>query len=246
MQDAYTISRAAIRIRRRARGGINYIRNSVKVTDRRLSRHDALLPDRHEGSDRADHRRSLSRRCSGRSTEMPEDMRTRLRYPEGIFALQAAMFATYHMTNPAVVLQQGGPVGDADDRAAAAASRAPMQPYYTIMRLPGETGAEFIQMLPFTPRQQGQPGVLDGRAQRRRELRAAGGVPVPEAEGDVRAAPDRRAHQPGSGDRAADHAVEPAGLGSDPGHAAGHPDRGVARSTSGRSTCARPAAGFPS
>ena len=27
----------------------------------------------------------------------------------------------------------------------------PMQPYYTIMRLPGETEAEFIQMLPFTP-----------------------------------------------------------------------------------------------
>jgi uncharacterized protein len=27
-----------------------------------------------------------------------------------------------------------------------------MQPYYTIMRLPGEADAEFIQMLPFTPR----------------------------------------------------------------------------------------------
>ncbi len=27
-----------------------------------------------------------------------------------------------------------------------------MQPYYTIMRLPGEQRAEFIQMLPFTPR----------------------------------------------------------------------------------------------
>src|SRR5688500_10008532 len=28
----------------------------------------------------------------------------------------------------------------------------PMQPYYTIMRLPGEAEPEFIQMLPFTPR----------------------------------------------------------------------------------------------
>ena len=27
-----------------------------------------------------------------------------------------------------------------------------MHPYYTIMKLPGETGAEYIQMLPFTPR----------------------------------------------------------------------------------------------
>jgi len=31
-------------------------------------------------------------------------------------------------------------------------AQAAMQPYYTIMRLPGETDAEFIQMLPFTPR----------------------------------------------------------------------------------------------
>ena len=30
--------------------------------------------------------------------------------------------------------------------------RRPMQPYYTIMRLPGESEPEFIQMLPFTPR----------------------------------------------------------------------------------------------
>jgi uncharacterized membrane protein (UPF0182 family) len=29
---------------------------------------------------------------------------------------------------------------------------ARMEPYYTIMKLPGETRAEFIQMLPFTPR----------------------------------------------------------------------------------------------
>jgi uncharacterized membrane protein (UPF0182 family) len=31
-------------------------------------------------------------------------------------------------------------------------AQAAMQPYYTIMRLPGEKEAEFIQMLPFTPR----------------------------------------------------------------------------------------------
>ena len=33
---------------------------------------------------------------------MPEDLRTRLRYPQDIFAAQAAMYATYHMTNPAM------------------------------------------------------------------------------------------------------------------------------------------------
>jgi hypothetical protein len=33
-------------------------------------------------------------------TAMPADLRRHLRYPETIFALQAAMFSTYHMTNP--------------------------------------------------------------------------------------------------------------------------------------------------
>ena len=76
-------------------------------------------------------------------------MRTRLRYPEGIFSLQAAMYSTYHMTNPAVFYNkedlwevptiEGGPRPQL------------MQPYYAMMRLPGERDAEFIQMLPFTP-----------------------------------------------------------------------------------------------
>ena len=75
---------------------------------------------------------------------------------------------------------------------------------------------------------EGQPGGVDGLAQRRRSLRRPGRVQVPEAEADLRAAAGRRPHQPGSGDLAADHAVEPAGLAGDPGHAAGDPGRGVA------------------
>ena len=75
---------------------------------------------------------------------------------------------------------------------------------------------------------EGQPGRVDGLAQRRRSLRRPGRVQVPEAEADLRAAAGGGAHQPGSGDLAADHAVEPAGLAGDPGHAAGDPDRGVA------------------
>jgi len=73
-----------------------------------------------------------------------------VRYPEDIFSIQASVYATYHMTQPAVfynredqwqipIIEDGGEAG-------------PMQPYYTIMRLPGEVEPEFIQMLPFTPR----------------------------------------------------------------------------------------------
>jgi hypothetical protein len=82
---------------------------------------------------------------------MPEDLRTRLRYPHGIFSLQAAMFATFHMQNPAVFYNREDqwqiPTFDVGGEATV------MDPYYTIMKLPGESGAEYIQMLPFTPRQ---------------------------------------------------------------------------------------------
>jgi uncharacterized membrane protein (UPF0182 family) len=68
-----------------------------------------------------------------------------------MFALQAAVFATYHMTEPAVFYNREDQweVPTIDDTGDA---QAAMQPYYTIMRLPGERDAEFIQMLPFTPR----------------------------------------------------------------------------------------------
>jgi uncharacterized membrane protein (UPF0182 family) len=82
--------------------------------------------------------------------EMPATLRRHVRYPEDIFAIQAGVFSTFHMTNPGVfynkedqwevpaIESEGNPVA--------------MQPYYTIMKLPGEKRAEFIQMLPFTPR----------------------------------------------------------------------------------------------
>src|SRR6187401_1390669 len=77
-------------------------------------------------------------------------LRAHIRYPHRLFAMQTAMFATYHMTNPVVFynkedqwelpsIEQGE-------------ERAPMQPYYTVMKLPGEARSEFIQMVPLTPR----------------------------------------------------------------------------------------------
>jgi hypothetical protein len=73
-----------------------------------------------------------------------------VRYPEGIFAIQSAMYATYHMTNAAVFYNKEDQweVPTIESGGAAAA----MEPYYTIMRLPQERDVEFVQMLPFTPR----------------------------------------------------------------------------------------------
>ena len=82
--------------------------------------------------------------------EMPAGLRAHVRYPEGIFGLQAAVYSTYHMTSPAVFYNKEDqwevPTIDSSGQAVR------MSPYYTIMKLPGEQRAEFIQMLPFTPR----------------------------------------------------------------------------------------------
>jgi uncharacterized membrane protein (UPF0182 family) len=130
--------------------GVNYIRNAVKVTI-----------DAYHGTttfhllDTADPiAATIGRMFPGLFRpldEMAEDLRTRLRYPQHIFAVQAAMFATYHMVNPAVFYNREDqweiPTFEVEGQP------RPMEPYYTIMKLPGEGRPEYIQMLPFTPRQ---------------------------------------------------------------------------------------------
>ena len=147
LQDGYTSSRH-YPYSTPAANGVNYIRNSVKATVDAY--HGTVAFYLIDGKDpiALTYQRifpSLFRPLA----DMPEDMRTRLRYPEGIFALQASMYATYHMTNPAVFYNKE------DLWEIPATETVPqlrvMQPYYTIMRLPGEQTPEFIQMLPFAP-----------------------------------------------------------------------------------------------
>jgi uncharacterized membrane protein (UPF0182 family) len=152
MQDAYTTSRRypySMLAGGVTAGGVNYIRNSVKVT-----------VDAYHGTttfhvvDPTDPiAQTVAKIFPGLLQPldtMPKGLRTRLKYPQRIFAIQAAMFGTFHMTNPAVFYNREDqweiPSFDAGD------TPAPMHPYYTIMKLPGETDTEYIQMLPFTPR----------------------------------------------------------------------------------------------
>ncbi|MBI2833699.1 MAG: UPF0182 family protein, partial [Acidobacteria bacterium] len=147
LQDGYTVS-GRYPYSSPAPNGINYIRNSVKATvDAYHGTVTFYLID--EKDPIALTLQRIFPALFRPLAEMPKDMRARLRYPEGIFTLQAAMYATYHMTNPAVFYNKEDlwdiPTMDAEPRAQV------MQPYYTIMRLPGEPAPEFIQMLPFTP-----------------------------------------------------------------------------------------------
>ena len=101
----------------------------------------------------------LRRRTLGRAfpslltpvAKMPAGLRQRMRYPQTIFAIQAAMFSTYHMDRPDVFYNR-------EDQwevpaIGAQGGEKRMEPYYAVMRRPFEQHAEYIQMLPFTPRQ---------------------------------------------------------------------------------------------
>jgi uncharacterized membrane protein (UPF0182 family) len=147
LQDAYTTT-GRYPYSTPAAGGINYIRSSVKATvDAYHGTVAFYLVDPTDPIALTFQRifPTLFRPLG----EMPEDMRTRLRYPEGIFALQAAMYATYHMTNPAVFYNKED-LWEVPNTGSDAQTEI-MQPYYAMMRLPGEAAPEFIQMLPFTP-----------------------------------------------------------------------------------------------
>jgi uncharacterized membrane protein (UPF0182 family) len=147
IQDAYTASDQYPYAT--ATAGVNYIRNSVKV-----------VIDAYQGSVTfyaADTTDPIARTLAAifpnllkPLSEMPPDLRKHVRYPEGIFQMQASVYATFHMTNPAVFYnkedQWEAPAVDSNGETAR------MLPYYTMMKLPGEQTAEFIQMLPFTPR----------------------------------------------------------------------------------------------
>src|SRR5688572_25436558 len=148
LYDAYTIS-SRYPYSAPVGGGVNYIRNAVKfVIDAYDGTTTAYLADVRDPIAAA-----YSRAFPGLFVpmdRMPAAIREHVRYPEDIFAVQARVYATYHMTQPAVFYNREDqwevPTTDEGQNA------RPMQPYYTIMRLPGEKEEEFIQMLPYTPR----------------------------------------------------------------------------------------------
>jgi uncharacterized membrane protein (UPF0182 family) len=148
IQDAYTLT-GQYPYSTRTEGGFNYIRNAVKVVVDAY--HGTTTFYLSEPSDPI--ALTIGKIFPGLLkplAELPAPLRQHLRYPEGIFRVQSAMYATYHMTNPAVFYNKEDQWEVPSIESGLASS--PMEPYYTIMRLPRERDAEFVQMLPFTPR----------------------------------------------------------------------------------------------
>lgn len=151
MQDAYTVSGAFPYSKAADDGGVNYIRNSVKV-----------VVDAYNGTvafyiaDKQDPIvRTYARIFPGLFqpiSAMPADLHQHVRYPEDMFTIQANMYRAYHMNTAGVFynsedLWQFPKKPSADDEAA----NDKMEPYFINMRLPGEKRTEFVLMLPMVP-----------------------------------------------------------------------------------------------
>lgn len=81
--------------------------------------------------------------------KMPADLRSHIRYPQDFFRLQAEMFGIYHMQDPQIFYNKED-LWNIPKRSISG-SETLMDPYYTIMKLPGETKEEFIQLIAYTP-----------------------------------------------------------------------------------------------
>jgi uncharacterized protein len=130
------------------RGLGNYVRNAVKVT---VDAYDGTV--RFYIAEPTDPLiRTIDRIFPGLLqplSAMPADLQAHLRYPEGLFRIQTAMYAVYHMRDTQVFYNKEDlwslPVRPVEGRDEA------MEPYYLIMRLPGEAKEEFVLLSPYTP-----------------------------------------------------------------------------------------------
>ncbi len=132
---------------------INYMRNSVKVV---IDAYDGTTTfyvfDAEDPIIAA--YRSIFPSLFKDAALMPAGLRKHVRYPELLLKLQAEVYGLYHMTDPeafynredlwTVATEVG--MGEGGGQVTQA-----MQPNFVLMKLPGEKGEEFVEILPFTP-----------------------------------------------------------------------------------------------
>jgi uncharacterized membrane protein (UPF0182 family) len=132
-------------------GSVNYIRNAVKATvdaydgethmyifapdDPIINAYQHLFPD-------------LFRPASA----MPADLRAHARYPETLFRVQAEIYRTYHMLDPQAFYNKEDLWDLARHASGQGNGTEPETPTYVVATLPGQEKAEFLLLVPFTPR----------------------------------------------------------------------------------------------
>jgi uncharacterized protein len=136
-----------------AGNSINYIRNSVKVVIDAYDGSTTFYAFDSEDPILAAYRGIFPSLFKDASA-MPPWLRKHVRYPELLLALQAEVYGLYHMTDPQMFynredLWNVGKEVAMNERGEQVSQT--MQPNFVLMKLPGETGLEFVEILPFMP-----------------------------------------------------------------------------------------------
>lgn len=141
--DAYTMSKN-LPYSKRLTNGVNYMRNSVKIT---IDAYDGSVNFYQSDPDDAIIRvfGAIFPGLLKPMAEMPPDLKKHIRYPRELFAIQTALYATYHMTDPKTFYNKE------DLWEIPSYSKTPMVPYYLIMKLPEEKKEEYVLFMPYTP-----------------------------------------------------------------------------------------------
>lgn len=125
--------------------GTNYIRNSVKITIDAFTGETTFY-----GIDEDPILQAWSSVFPGLITdggEVPEGIRAHFRYPEGLFAAQADIYRTYHMTDVGVFYNK-----EDQWEIPNVSAGQPMRPFFVLLSLPGSEREHFYLMQPYTPR----------------------------------------------------------------------------------------------
>ena len=126
----------------------NYLRNPVKVVvDAKDGTMQFYVVDETEPI-LATYRKIFPNLFKAKDS-IPPEIKAHFRYPQDLFKIQAKMYLSYHMEDPQVFYNR-----EDDWRFATElydGEQQQVEPDYLIMKLPGETTAEFALILPFTP-----------------------------------------------------------------------------------------------
>jgi len=132
---------------------INYMRNSVKVVIDAYDGSTTFYVFDEQDPVLAAYRRIFPSLFKA-GAAMPPGLRKHMRYPELMLKLQGQVYGLYHMTDPEVFYNRedlwtvASEVGMSEGGGQVT---QPMQPNYVLMKLPDESGMEFVEILPFTP-----------------------------------------------------------------------------------------------
>ena len=150
IQDAYTISDKYpySDLTSYEDYNFNYVRNSVKImvnaydgqvdffavdnSDPLIRTYKSIFPDLFD------------------RVELPEDVASHIRYPQDLFQFQSDKYLKYHMEAPRDFYNLEDVWNVPEEKFGQEGDLQIVNPYYVIMKIPGESREEFVLLLPFT------------------------------------------------------------------------------------------------